>query len=733
MSPLSSLHDSVEPAIASLAIAAAKRRLLDAAGARQLATRLSQSGAHGVAGIRKQLERESARDGGVIELMRLLPSRDDLSLGPYQVFAHLASGGMGHVWLGKAVHGPLVVIKTLREGPVATPGPVREDTDGSLWIDGDVSALLPGLPLSQNTPPTAPPQGKLTQRFAREGRIHRRLEHAHVVRMLDHGTAADGTLFIVLEYISGGDLRDLIDARGPLPETAALTLVRQVADGLESAHALGLMHRDIKPGNVFITASGTAKLADFGLARAEDNAHTQLTGAGDLLGSPAYMAPERIDGGVDGVDIRSDIYSLGALLFYLLAGRAPYLGSNPEVLHQHRTAEIPDIRRHAPATSAATVAIIQRCLAKRPAERYATPAALRDQLTAGAPAPVSAAPAPVSAAAAPIPAAAITSVPAVVALANQTDEEKTEKREEKIAEPVVAPPPAPIPAEPVAATTPPMPPVPAPPPEPAPVVTPVAMVAPVAVTAPAPVVVPEPERLHSEVDFTTLTPVSGQRIIPPPESLDAPWMALRSADAGTDHLVVLLPRPVVVMGKLRADEVDICLRNYPVAEHQTACQRLSRRHLRLAYDPQRGQVLAEDLGSANGSRCDGALMAVGHPFPLLPGHEHRFELGGVVQLSARVIADRTRKPGAPPAAVVISRPDNRPGLTYVMLLGAVRIGGPGADVVVGGTGPILEFTRPRRHWWWRESGEWRPIAERGLINCGGTALRPEAGNLALFD
>lgn len=771
MSPLSALHDSVEPAIASLAIAAAKRRLVDAAGARQLATRLSQSGANGVAGIRRQLERESTRDGTAVALMRLLPPKDDLALGPYQVLAHLASGGMGHVWLGKASHGPLVVIKTMREGPIATPGPVREDTDGSLWIDAGAQ-ILPGMPTSPDTPPTDPPQGRLAQRFVREARLHRQLAHLHVVRMLDHGTASDGTLFMALEYVPGGDLRDLVDARGPLPEAAALTLVRQVAEGLAAAHALGLLHRDIKPGNVFIAANGTAKLADFGLARSSGDQHTHLTGVGDLLGSPAYMAPERIDGGADGVDIRSDIYSLGALLFYLLTGRAPYIGSTPEVLHQHRTAGVPDICRIAPRVSAATAAIIQRCLAKCPEDRFATPTALRNAL-AGEPASAAVAQVPRSEAATaatipppvqtpagppvpPVPPPPTPRVPVPEVPTGTPDGIiATTGPDQDIARSAT-----PIPAtrepEPATASTPSQAPVAvaAPAAMPAPVPAPVALQTPsqlVPITAPpvpsasAPLSSPAaaleetlltacvPVTAQAEPRVETLTPSSGMRITPPLETLDSPWIALRAADQAADPLVLILPRPVLVLGKLRADDVDLCLRNYPVVDHITACQRLSRRHLRLAFDPRRGQVLAEDLGSANGSRLDGAFLSQGHPQPLVPGRDHLLDLGGVVRLTARVIADRRGKPGAPPSAVVITRPDNRPGLVYVMLLGTVRIGGPGADVVVGGAGPMREFTRPRRHWWWRDGGDWNPLVARSLMACGTTALRPEAGTLAFFD
>ena len=163
-------------------------------------------------------------------------------------------------------------------------------------------------------------------RFLREVRVAARLHHPHLLPLYDSGVA-DGSLYYVVPYIEGGSLRDRLERESPLPLTAALQIAREVADGLDYAHRQNVVHRDIKPENILLD-EGHAVIADFGVARAiSEAADTQLTEAGLLVGTPAYMSPEQAMGGA--VDGRSDIYNLGCVLFELLTGAPPFTGHAP--------------------------------------------------------------------------------------------------------------------------------------------------------------------------------------------------------------------------------------------------------------------------------------------------------------------------------------------------------------------------------------------------------------------
>jgi len=164
------------------------------------------------------------------------------------------------------------------------------------------------------------------ERFLREVRVAARLHHPHLLPLYDSGEA-DGSLYYVVPYIEGGSLRDRLERESPLPLTAALQITREVADGLDYAHRRNVVHRDIKPENVLLD-EGHAVIADFGVARAiSEAADTQLTEAGLLVGTPAYMSPEQVMG--EAVDGRSDIYGLGCVLFELLTGAPPFTGHAP--------------------------------------------------------------------------------------------------------------------------------------------------------------------------------------------------------------------------------------------------------------------------------------------------------------------------------------------------------------------------------------------------------------------
>jgi serine/threonine-protein kinase len=209
-------------------------------------------------------------------------------------------------------------------------------------------------------------------RFLREIRIAANLNHPHILALFDSGEA-DGFLYYVMPYISGNTLRDRIDKEGELPVREAVRVIREVADALAFAHSQGVVHRDIKPDNVML-AGNHAIVADFGVAKAvsEATGRDKLTTAGVALGTPAYMAPEQATADPH-VDHRADIYALGALAYELLSGRTPFLGHTPQaVLAAHVTEQPDPVRKHRDQVSMEVDAVVMKCLAKKPADRWQT-------------------------------------------------------------------------------------------------------------------------------------------------------------------------------------------------------------------------------------------------------------------------------------------------------------------------------------------------------------------------
>lgn len=212
-------------------------------------------------------------------------------------------------------------------------------------------------------------------RFEREVKILATLTHWNTVEVYDYGHTPEGTFYFVMEYLPGSNLSDLVKEIGPLPPGRAVFLLVQVCRGLREAHAGGLIHRDIKPSNIMATARGglndVAKLLDFGLVfdpgRITDSG--KLTHETAILGTPHYMAPEQARG--EAVDARSDIYALGATLYFLLAGRPPF---NPkavvEVLAAHLTTIPQSLRELNAGIPADLDAVVLKCLAKKPEDRF---------------------------------------------------------------------------------------------------------------------------------------------------------------------------------------------------------------------------------------------------------------------------------------------------------------------------------------------------------------------------
>jgi serine/threonine-protein kinase len=205
------------------------------------------------------------------------------------------------------------------------------------------------------------------ERFRREARSVAQLSHQNIVTVIDRGEQ-DGRQFIVFEYIDGENLKSLVEREGPLPEREAIRLTLQIARALGFAHEHGLVHRDVKPQNVLLNGSGEAKVTDFGIARSLE-VHGGLTQTGTVLGTSDYIAPEQARGAK--VDAQSDIYSLGAVLYELLAADVPFPGDNfVAVAMRHINEPPPSIRERRPDVSPRLDAAIRRSMAKDPRDRF---------------------------------------------------------------------------------------------------------------------------------------------------------------------------------------------------------------------------------------------------------------------------------------------------------------------------------------------------------------------------
>jgi serine/threonine protein kinase len=218
-------------------------------------------------------------------------------------------------------------------------------------------------------PPAMLHDPKFRKRFEREGKLIARLEHNAIVPVYDFGEQ-EGQPYIVMRLMTGGDLGQRIRS-GSLTRDDIGNILERLAGGLDVAHANGVIHRDLKPGNVLFDNYGDAFLSDFGIARIMESGST-LTGTGGIIGTPAYMSPEQIQGDKD-IDGRSDIYSLGVILYLMLSGEMPFDGDTPgNIMLKHVLDPVPDISLRHSDISPGVSAVISKAMAKNPDDRFQT-------------------------------------------------------------------------------------------------------------------------------------------------------------------------------------------------------------------------------------------------------------------------------------------------------------------------------------------------------------------------
>jgi len=264
---------------------------------------------------------------------QLSEGRTDFSLGIYRIVDYIGRGGMGEVYKGEhGVLGRVVAIKV--------------------------------LPRKKSTP-------EEIASFLRESRVLARLDHENLVRAFDAGEEKN-VFFLVTEYVAGTDLRKLVRAKGPLTMASAASIISQVTAALEHSHQQGLVHRDVKPGNVLVTPEGRAKLSDLGLAGSLHGSAEDDPRSGKIVGTADYLSPDQIEAPWNPTPAW-DVYSLGCTLYYSVTGKVPFPGgSTNDKIRAHRQLRPLDPRRLNPELSARFVDVIADMMAKNPAERISS-------------------------------------------------------------------------------------------------------------------------------------------------------------------------------------------------------------------------------------------------------------------------------------------------------------------------------------------------------------------------
>ena len=303
--------------------------------------------------------KELLHSGNIEDIQRVvqegesaLPKKNDLSswskgqvIGKYEIVKKIGRGGMGVIYLAR--HTQLDALRALK----VLSG---EKRDGGTHV---------------------------AERFLREARIASQIRHPNVVEVMDVETDPDlGISYIVMEYVDGGSLRQILRTQSKLNLEQAIVTVQGVAAALSVAAGHKIVHRDIKPDNIMFTKDGRVKLADLGIAKKDDE-EDNLTKTNVMMGTPAYLSPEQVEN-PKAVDIRSDIYSLGATFYEMLTGQVPYPGKTSyDILRKIFSSPVPDPRSVNPEIPQEIAALTMKMLAKEPGKRFQTPEQLLDALS----------------------------------------------------------------------------------------------------------------------------------------------------------------------------------------------------------------------------------------------------------------------------------------------------------------------------------------------------------------
>ncbi|HEX8472473.1 MAG TPA: protein kinase [Pyrinomonadaceae bacterium] len=273
--------------------------------------------------------------------------------GKYRVEERLDEGGMGTVY--RATH-------ILMEKTVA------------------IKVLHPSLAADD----------KIVARFTREARAASRISHPHALNVTDFGESENGIVFLVMEYLRGRTLKDVIRSEGPMPLPRVVEIIRQMCGALDAAHAEGVVHRDLKSDNIMLEETGGgdwAKVLDFGIAKIQEPIGTQdpgLTAPNLIIGTPQYMSPEQCSQASE-IDARSDIYSLGVILYEMLVGHVPFTGDSPTaIMMKHLQEPAPSVMEERADVPPAVGRVVLRALSKRPEDRQQSAGELSEQLSLAA-------------------------------------------------------------------------------------------------------------------------------------------------------------------------------------------------------------------------------------------------------------------------------------------------------------------------------------------------------------
>lgn len=283
----------------------------------------------------------------------------------------------GDSLLGKTLAGKYRIEERLSEGGMGT---VYRGTHVLMDKTVAVKVLRPSLAADE----------KIVARFSREARAASRISHPHALSVTDFGEAEDGVVFLVMEYLSGKTLKQIIRQEGPMPLPRAVEILRQVGGALDTAHTEGVVHRDLKSDNIMLLSSSGpdyAKVLDFGIAKIKErdgDYDPGLTAPDLVIGTPQYMSPEQCSQSPD-IDARCDIYSLGVILYEMLVGHVPFTGESPTaIMLKHLQQPAPSVSDERSDVPPAVARVVARAMEKRPEDRYKTVGELVEDFTIAA-------------------------------------------------------------------------------------------------------------------------------------------------------------------------------------------------------------------------------------------------------------------------------------------------------------------------------------------------------------